>query len=231
MNTPDNTTPHNSTDYDRQVRQTIPFYETIQRETVDIIRAISPDVKCWLDTGCGTGHLVEIALLDFPQTHFILADPSGPMLEQAGIRLNKISGNRVEFLPPTPTEDLLKYKPEIHPQVITAVLCHHYLERPQRSHATEACYQLLDIGGVYITIENISFRAGQSNRSGLERWARFQLGQGRDKSTIEEHTRRFNTKYFPITVNEHFELLERTGFRIIELFWFSHMQAGFYAIR
>ena len=231
MNNSDNTTPHNSTDYDKQVRQTIPFYDTIQRETVDVIKTISPDVKCWLDTGCGAGYLVEIALPVFPQTHFVLADPSGPMLEQARVRLNKISGNRVELLPPVRSEDLLKYASEMHPQVITAVLCHHYLDRFQRSRATETCYQLLDRGGVFLTVENISLRAGQSNRVGLGRWARFQLGQGRDKSTVEEHTRRFNSKYFPITVNEHLELLSRTGFRIVELFWLSHMQAGFYAIK
>ena len=231
MNISDNTTPHNSLDYDRQVRQTIPYYETIQRETVDITRMLTPGVKCWLDTGCGTGYLVEIALSHFTQTHFILADPSRPMLEQARRRLKNTSEDQIEFLPPTRTEDLLKYSAEIHPQVITAVLCHHYLERPQRSLTTAVCYQLLDKEGVFITVENISLRDVQSNRSGLGRWARFQLEQGRDKSTVEEHTRRFNTKYFPITINEHFELLERTGFRIVELFWFSHMQAGFYAIR
>jgi tRNA (cmo5U34)-methyltransferase len=231
MSASDNATPHNSIDYDKQVRQTIPFYETMQRETVDVIRTVLPDVKCWLDTGCGTGYLAEIAHPYFPQTHFILADPSGPMLEQARVRLKKITGDRVTFLPPTRSEELINYKREIQPQVITAVLCHHYLERPQRSRATEACYQLLDRGGVFLTVENISLRAGQSNRSGLERWARFQLDQGRDKSTVEDHTRRFNTKYFPITINEHLELLERTGFRIVELFWLSHMQAGFYAIK
>jgi tRNA (cmo5U34)-methyltransferase len=231
MNTSDNATPHSSADYDRQVRQTIPFYEIIQRETVDVVRTLKPDVKCWLDTGCGTGYLVETALPFFPHTSFILADPSGPMLGMAKIRLKNMIEDHCKFLPPTPSEDLLKYKPEIKPRVITAVLCHHYLKRPQRNQATATCYELLVNGGLFITVENISLRTEQGNRSGLDRWDRFQLGQGREKTTVEEHVKRFNTSYFPISVNEHIELLEKTGFRIVELFWLSHMQAGFYAIK
>ncbi len=231
MNTSDNTTSHNSIDYDKQVRQTIPFYETIQREIVDVIRTLLPEVKYWLDTGCGTGYLVEIALPYFLQTCFILTDPSEPMMAQAKIRLQKISKGQVKYLPPTRSEDLLKHKSEIRPQVITAVLCHHYMEKSQRLLATEACYQLLDKGGVFITVENIALHTTGNNQLGLDRWARYQLVQGRDKATVEEHVKRFNTKYFPIAIGEHFDLLKQTGFQVVELFWLSHMQAGFYAIK
>jgi tRNA (cmo5U34)-methyltransferase len=47
----------------------------------------------------------------------------------------------------------------------------------------------------------------------------------------EKHTKRFNSEYFPITVKEHLELLKETGFQTVELFWRSHVQAGFYAIK
>lgn len=232
MDISDNTTPFAAADYDKYVRKTIPFYETIHRETVDIVRTLKPDVNCWLDTGCGTGYLAEIALPYFPQTSFILTDPSGPMLKQAMSRLSKnVPENHVKFLPPTPSEDLLKYKDEVTPQVITAILCHDYLQRPQRNEATKVCYQLLDNRGVFITVEIIVPRTQRGTSFGLDRWKRFQMEQGRDSSTIEEHMGRFNTKYFPIAVDEHFKLLQKTGFQSVELFWLSHIQAGFYAIK
>ena len=78
-----NSTPHSSTEYDRQVRRTIPYYEHFHRETIDLVQIAKPDPSCWLDTGCGTGYLVEIALNQFPRTQFVLADPSSNMLEEA----------------------------------------------------------------------------------------------------------------------------------------------------
>ena len=71
----DNNTPYASSVYDQNVRQTIPFYETIHLETIDLVKTVKPDVSCWLDTGCGTGYLVEMALPLFPGTRFVLADP------------------------------------------------------------------------------------------------------------------------------------------------------------
>ncbi|MGD0231966.1 MAG: hypothetical protein ABSC19_16690 [Syntrophorhabdales bacterium] len=48
---------------------------------------------------------------------------------------------------------------------------------------------------------------------------------------MDEHRSRFGKSYFPITIAEHLELLRATGFSTVEIFWLSHMQAGFYAIK
>jgi len=227
----DNTTPHAAAEYDKSVRQTIPYYEIIQSETVDLVSTIKPAVNCWLDTGCGTGYLVAIALPHFPQTLFILTDPSGPMLQQAMNRLHDIPEKRVKYLPPTPSESLNIYQDEIHPQVITAILSHHYLQKPQRFQATQTCYRLLDEDGVFITVENVAPVTQQGVALGLDRWQRFQVEHGRSKAAAEEHARRFNAAYFPISIEEHLNLLRETGFKRIDLFWMSYMQAGFYAVK
>jgi tRNA (cmo5U34)-methyltransferase len=231
MTTSDNSTAHNSTEYDKSVRQTIPYYETIQSETVDLVRIIKPEVNCWLDTGCGTGYLVEIALPYFPSTSFILTDPSVAMLNQAMKRLRGLPEKRVKYLPPTPSESLNIYENEIHPQIITAILSHHYLHKPQRYQATQTCFRLLDEDGIYVTIENIVPSTQQSTSIALDRWKHFQLEHGRTKSVVEEHAKRFNSDYFPISIEEHIDLLRKTGFKTIELFWVSYMQAGLYAIK
>jgi tRNA (cmo5U34)-methyltransferase len=48
---------------------------------------------------------------------------------------------------------------------------------------------------------------------------------------VEQHLARFDTEYLPITVSEHLQLLRNCGFRTGQLLWYSHMQAGFYAIK
>ncbi|MCJ7669258.1 MAG: class I SAM-dependent methyltransferase [Dehalococcoidia bacterium] len=227
----DNATPHKAAEYDKSVRQTIPFYETIQSEVVDLVRIVKPDVDCWLDTGCGTGYLVEIAMSHFPRTSFVLTDPSESMLKQAITRLRGQPEGRVRFLPPISSQNLSVYLNKLHPQVITAVLSHHYLHKPQRHEATQICHQLLDESGVFVTVENINPGTEEAISSGLERWKHFQIEHGRPKSIAEEHAKRFNSEYFPISVEEHISLLREIGFKVVNLFWMSHMQAGFYAIK
>lgn len=231
MSASDNATPHKAAEYDKSVRQTIPFYEAIQSEVVDLIRTVRPGVNCWLETGCGTGYLVEIAMSHFPRTNFVLTDPSESMLKQAMTRLIGQPEGRVRFLPTTPSQNLGVYLSKLHPQVITAVLNHHYLHKPQRHEATQICHQLLDECGVFVTVENITPGTEEAISWGLERWKRFQIEQGRSKSIVEEHAKRFNSEYFPISVEEHISLLREIGFKSVSLFWMSHMQAGFYAIK
>ena len=50
--------------------------------------------KLWLDTGCGTGSLVEQAFDIFKETTFILADPSPEMINEAKNKLQKQEGRR-----------------------------------------------------------------------------------------------------------------------------------------
>ena len=231
MNASDNATPHKAADYDVSVRQTIPFYDAIQLQTVDLVLAARPEAECWLDTGCGTGYLVELAIPYFPLTGFVLTDPSTAMLDQARRRLKNHGPDRVKFLPPIGNEDLSTCEHQVHPQVITAILCNHYLHREGRQAAIEASYRLLAKDGLFVTVENVSPATEADVVLGLERWRRFQLAQGRSPSVVADHVKRFNTEYFPITVDEHLGLLRRAGFRNVDLFWWSYMQAGFYAFK
>ena len=230
----DNTTPHSSDEYDEKVRKTIPYYEEFQKETIDLIKTIKPDCKLWLDTGCGTGYLIELALLTFRKCIFHLSDPSKEMISLAKNRLinNNFENNKnkkVVFYN-FPTEKIPKSKmPRF--DVISAIQSHHYLNRKDRVKATKKCFDLLKKGGIYVTFENIMPNSLKGIENGLDRWMEFQISQGKDKKSVEQHRMRFNKKYFPITVNEHLDLLKDTGFIAYELFWMSYMQAGFYGIK
>jgi tRNA (cmo5U34)-methyltransferase len=223
----DNTTPHRAEEYDLKVRQTIPLYDSLHRETIDLVRTLRPNVSLWLDTGCGTGHLAELAVPVFPRCAFLLADPSEAMLALARKKLQPC-GDRVVFLGPADTGSV---RTDLSPDVITAIQAHHYLDMRGRERATARCFELLGEGGLYVTFENTSPETGEGIRLGLERWKRFLVDSGRSVAEAEAHAKRFGTEYFPITVNEHIALLKHTGFRTVELFWLSYMQAGFYGIK
>lgn len=230
MQSVDNATPHVSEEYDVKVRQTIPFYEQFHDETIDLVKTIKPDAEVWLDTGCGTGNLVSKAFSHFPKTVFLLADPAEKMLIQAKKRLEMFPSSQIKFLDPVETEHL-ELNGAMPPQVITAIQSHHYLSREGRKRATERCFEILAKGGLYITFENIRSDSEQGIAIGLVRWKRYQVAQGRTQEIVEAHGKRFDTAYFPISIDDHLRLLQRAGFLVAELLWCSHMQAGFYAIK
>ena len=227
----DNATAHPASEYDRDVRQVIPFYDSIHQETIDLVRTVKPNAAFWLDTGCGTGHLVDLALPLFPGTQFILADPSDSMLQQAKRCLQRTGGSRVKFLPPVGSEGLASQMTGLKCQVITGIQCHHYLDKPQREQALRSCFDVLEDGGLLIVSEHITMLTNRGVQVALERWGRWQQNLGRSPSAVAAHLKRSNTEYFPITVEEHLALLKSVGFRTVELFWFSQMQAIFYGIK
>ncbi|MDP3012008.1 MAG: class I SAM-dependent methyltransferase [Candidatus Hydromicrobium sp.] len=224
----DNKTPHRSSEYDLKVRKTIPFYEFFHEETINLIKTIKPNVKKWLDTGCGTGFLIEKTAAVFKDCKFILSDPSSEMLMRAKKRLQDCKN--VEYLDPIETENMKLVKQKEY-DVITAIQTHHYLNREDRIKATDNCYKLLKDNGIYVTFENIRPENDGVLDFQLDRWMNFQLLEGRSKRAVAEHRKRFGVKYFPIRVSEHLELLNSIGFKIVEIFWMSYLQAGFFCIK
>ena len=227
----DNLTAHKASEYDQKVRQTIPFYDTIHAEVLRLVKLIKPEVKCWVDTGCGTGRVAEQALRDFPAAEFILADPSEAMLVQAQARLTTCESARLTILPPIGSADLESHVAKNTADVVTAIQCHHYMTRSQRINALRACREVLKPGGLFVTFENIAPRTTEGVRFGLAAWKKFLMDNGRTEQEADQHIARYGKEFLPLTAEEHLDALAQAGFSVVELFWFSQMQAGFYAIK
>ncbi len=227
--TNDNKTPHMALEYDEKIRATIPNYGFLHSETIDLVKTINPAPQRWLDTGCGTGNFIMSAVGHFAGTRFVLADPSPEMLEIAKRKLLTLKDCPMEIIGPVPTQQISL--PDRSLNVITAIQAHHYLDREGRRAATGNCFRMLKAGGLYVTFENIRPASEPGIRIGLQRWKNFQVLQGKSIEEAESHARRFDVEYLPITVAEHLKMLVDTGFSTVELFWFSYLQAGFYALK
>ena len=53
---------HPPEEYDAQIIRTIPYYEEFIMETINLLRSMDRQPRLWLDTGCGTGKIVAVAL-------------------------------------------------------------------------------------------------------------------------------------------------------------------------
>jgi len=226
----DNSTPHISSVYDIQILNTVPNYNSFHQETISMVKMSGADPKIWLDTGAGTGTLVNLCLDQFPETLFLLADPSADMLEEAKRKLKDYCADKIRFLEPAETQNLT-LKPEFHPDVITAIQAHHYLSDEERKKATKVCFDALNNGGIFITFENIKPFTDRGIEIGKRKWGGYQLSKGKSIEEVEKHLGRFGTEYFPVTIEEHLNLYRQCGFKAVELLWFSYMQAGFYCIK
>jgi len=226
----DNRTPYNPREYDTNINNTIPHYSMIHQEIINLVNALPPETRVWMDTGCGTGNLVEKAANEFPSTKFLLLDPSEKMLEIAKEKLTSFSRERMEFLEASSTQEFSS-KLEEKPDIITAIQCHHYLNSEERAKAIKVCFDLLKTDGAFITFENIRPVTDDGIKTGKKYWRNFLLSRGRTEKDTEKYLARFDVEYFPLTVEEHLEILRGMGFRAVELFWYSYMQAGFYCIK
>ncbi|MGE5389520.1 MAG: class I SAM-dependent methyltransferase, partial [Deltaproteobacteria bacterium] len=175
----------------------------------------------------GTGILLQEAVTVFNDTRFILADPSTAMLARANIKLGEHP--RVTVAEPAGSGEL-QY-PSGSLAVITAIQSHHYMTPENRKLATANCFRMLVPGGIYVTFENIRPFTPAGIEIGLRRWADFQAGCGKPLDEASKHVARFDKEFYPITIEEHLDLLRSAGFSTVEILWSSYMQAGFYAIK
>ena len=153
------------------------------------------------------------------------------MLEQTRARLTNHDSARLTILPPIGSADLESQVAKNTADVVTAIQCHHYMQRPERIKALRACREVLKPGGLFVTFENIAPRTPEGVRFGLAGWKSFLMENGRTEQEADQHLTRYGREFLPITAEEHLNALSQAGFGVVELFWYSQMQAGFYAIK
>ena len=220
----DNRSAYNSGIYDEHIVSVLPYYTEYHGQVIDLVKAMGISSPKWLDTGCGTGTLALRALGELPDVRFTLCDPSEPMLT---IAREKLSDRDVRFL--SLSSDGLTADSEY--DVVTAIQRHHYYQPAEREQAVRCCYRALRRDGIFVTFENIRMSTDDSDALALKRWAHFLEVHGNPPEDVQMQLDRRGVEIFPITIEQHLELLKKCGFRSVNLLWASYLQAGFWAIK
>jgi tRNA (cmo5U34)-methyltransferase len=222
----DNTTAHPAGEYDKNIRKSIPFYDQFHEAAINVVAAYIHDPMIWIDVGCGTGTFVERAYDSFPTVEFIMTDPSAAMLDLAKAKLT--GKNRATVLAPVTAEKLDIPK---RADVVSAIQSLHYLDANGRKQAVQNCFHLLRKGGIFVTFENIKPLTDKGTEIGTSNWQGFEVRAGKSIDEARKHVQRSGVEFFPITVEEHLRLLREANFSVVELLWYSYVQAGFYCIK
>lgn len=220
----DNRSAFDAANYDEKIKRTLPYYDEFYRQAADAARLYCRGPLSWLDVGCGTGKMAEVAFGELEIKRFVFCDCAAEMIEIAKRRFGDRSA---EFL----TADVRELAFDGCFDVVTAIQVNHYLHLEAREQALKSCCRSLREGGLLVSFENFAPSSGAGERLYLERWGQYQRRQGRSPGECEAHINRYKQDYFPITVPEHLEVMKKAGFRVAEILWLSYMQVGLLGIK
>lgn len=220
----DNKSAFNSNEYDRKIKQTLPYYNEFYEQVIELVKVFHNSAITWLDIGCGTGKMGSIALENIELEKLVFCDSSDEMIRIAKERFQRFN---TEFS----VCDIqnLEYTDEF--DVITAIQVNHYLQMEERKIALQKCYKALKENGLFISFENFSQFTDVGKIVYLEKWKRYQIEQGKSFEESTKHIERYGKDYFPITLEEHLTLMRNSGFRAVEILWLSNIQVGFWGMK
>lgn len=215
--------PYKPDDYDHYITYTLPFIRDMYGQVVSMVKNYGNTRGKMLDLGCGTGMLEKLIREALPELSIVAVDPSEKMLQQA--REKQIPN--VEYQKGISQE--ITYEDEF--DLVTAIMSHHFMQADVRRETTAKVYKALKENGIFLCFENVIPEDSFIKDKELSRWEAFQIKAGKDAEEAAEHRARCGVFYFPITVEEHVDLLKKVGFRYVYVFWRSYMQMGIMGIK
>lgn len=139
------------------VRGAVPLAAEQIEVMLRIVREMSPDVRTFLDLGCGDGVLGRAILAQFPSAKGVLLDFSEFMVEQAKAK-TAVGSNAVEFV----VVDYAQKGWTINlgatkgfDVVVSGFSIHHQPDEKKQEIYREI-YDLLNPGGVFLNLEHVA---------------------------------------------------------------------------
>ena len=143
----DNTSAFHSSEYDRKIRQTFPYYEDFFAQVIELVETVHAGPVSWL--GCGTGMMGSAAFGNIPLERFVFMDSSEGMIAKARERFRFPNA---EFS----VSDVRDLQYENEFDVITAIQVFHFLQAEERRTVLRQCHAALKENGILVSFENIA---------------------------------------------------------------------------
>lgn len=138
------------------VRGAIPLASEQIEVMLRIISKARPQLKSFLDLGCGDGILGRAILAKYPKAQGVFLDFSEPMLEAAKNQVQDPQGHQfllTDFGNPEWTDTLKAYAP--FDAIASGFAIHHQPDNLKKE-IYRSIYQLLKPGGIFLNLEHVS---------------------------------------------------------------------------
>ena len=217
--------------FDDMLVRSVPFYQEIQRMVVELGTVfIQPSTNMY-DLGCSTGTTI-ISLcqeISVPSVKFIGIDNSEPMLEKVNERIKtELEDEKRCSLINADLNMPLNFE---NASFITSLWTLQFIRPLNREILLQRIYDGLNENGVFISCEKILLDSSDVNRIFIELYYEMKRRQGYSEMEIRSKREALENVLVPYRDSENMQLLQRTGFSIVEKFFQWYNFAGYIAIK
>ncbi len=215
--------------FDDMLNRSVPLYEETRQMAVRLaLNFIKPNTRVF-DIGCSTANLlIDLSnKLDESSIEMIGIDNSPWMLEKAKNKIKEESAHDIELRLNDISENL-----EI--ENASVVFMNYTLQfvRPlQRESLVRRIYEGLNTDGCFILVEKVLGNNSMFNRFYVEIYSEFKKLQGYSDKEINQKREALENVLIPYRLDENTDLLNRSGFETVDLFFKWYNFAGFIAVK
>ncbi len=216
--------------FDDMVARSVPFYDELQRMTVEMARHFWQPGTSIVDLGCATGTTLAALSEVFQDEEVDLVglDNSEAMLDKARERLGTLRGKARHRLI---CHDVNDGMPVEDASVVIINWTLQFVRPLHRDRVIQDLYERLRPRGCLILMEKVLIESSLLNRLYIDLYYQFKERHGYSQSEIAGKRESLENVLIPYRVEENALLLRRNGFEIVDVFFRWYNWAGFLAVK
>ncbi len=211
--------------FDEHIRKSVPFYDEIQSMVLKLSEWFVRDNSVIYDLGSATGETISRLTRRYAgrKVKFVAVDSSKDMMEQAR---RKVQAENVVFH----ANDVMDEKIRVADLVICLYTL-QFLKIKDRRKVLRTIFQGLDSGGAAIIVEKIRGESSLFEAIWTELYSDYKLRGGLTEKQILQKACSIRGIVRPLTLKENIDMLEKTGFKQIDVFFKWCNYAGMLAVK
>jgi tRNA (cmo5U34)-methyltransferase len=217
--------------FDNMLERSVPFYAEIQRMVAELAADFAGDDGAIYDLGCSTCTTfleIDRVLPKDSRVRFVGLDSSEEMLERAREKLRTSGLTRNVRLE---CADLDRGVRVEDASVALLILTLQFVRPLQRENLVRAIYDGLRPGGCLILVEKVLGESSTFNRLFVAHYYEFKRRNGYSDLEIAQKREALENVLVPYRLEENKALLQRVGFRNIDVFFKWYNFCGMVAMK
>jgi tRNA (cmo5U34)-methyltransferase len=213
--------------FDSHVRKSVPFYDELQRMVTELSEYFIRNRSVVYDLGSSTGETLSRLAekhAEKDDVEFIGFDLSESMVMEAR---KKVGGPNVNFF----HKNILDAEFSATANLVTSLFTLQFLTLSERRELLARVNQALVEGGGLIIVEKVRAESSFFEDLWTELHWDFKRRQGLTADQILDKAHSIRGVLNPLSIEENLDLLHKTGFSRVEVFFKWYNWAGFLAVK
>jgi len=218
-----------ATVFDDMVSRSVPYYLEIQRMLVEMVRDFAVPATSVYDLGCSTGTtFINLHPHLDPRIRFVGVDSSAEMLEKCRAKFRQHGIDRLLELQ---CRDLNESLVVEDASIVMLMLTLQFIRPLRRDRLIADIYRGLRTQGCLLLVEKVLGEDSLFNRLFIKYYYDMKRRNGYSESEISQKREALENVLIPYKLLENRELLLKTGFRYVDVFFKWYNFCGLVAVK